>query len=314
MAASRSCSRWARRSSPWSPAGRRLAGHGPPTRPHRPCRDLRRGPARARRRRGLHRRRRADRRRAVAHGPAPGGLRQRSRRAHRGRDLPRPHRPPRPHRLQQPAALVSPGPDRALHLALPVARRSQLRGHDLRPGQRARRAGRQGAPEVPGDEGRRRRDHGDPGHGQDRASVRGLARAQHRARDLHDQAQDGLRLGAAAARRERLQGAGRAPEKQARLRVPPLRGHRSEARRRVQDDEHGALSRPGPGGDPLHGAGTSPTTTSGPRSAARSCGRRSPTCGSTATRPTCSPRARLACASAWAPTGRRRARRTSSAS
>ena len=44
-------------------------------------------------------------------------------------------------------------------------------------------------------------------------------------------------------------------EEQARLRLPPVRGHRPEAHRRVHDDEHGALPRPGPGGDPLHGAG-----------------------------------------------------------
>ena len=109
--------------------------------------------------------------------------------------------------------MVAPGPQRALHLALPVAGRPQLRGHDLRPRQRARRAGRQGAPEVPGDQGRHRRHHGDPGHGQDRPPVRGLARAQHRVRDLHDEEEDGLRVGAAAARRRRLQGAGPAPRR-----------------------------------------------------------------------------------------------------
>ena len=72
-----------------------------------------------------------------------------------------------------------------------------------------------------------------------------------------------------------------APQGQAGLRLPPVRGHGPQAHRRVHDDEHRALPRPGPGGHPLHGAREAPTTTSGRRSAARSCGRRSPTCGST---------------------------------
>ena len=45
-----------------------------------------------------------------------------------------------------------------------------------------------------------------------------------------------------------------APQGQAGLRLPPVRGHGPQAHRRVHDDEHRALPRPGPGGHPLHGA------------------------------------------------------------
>ena len=246
--------------------------------------------------------------------PAPAGFDERPRGAHRRRDLPRPHRPPRPHRLQRPAAVVSAGAHQALHLALPVAGRPELRGHDLRPRQRAGRAGRQGAPEVPGDQGGRRGHDRDPGHGQDRAPLRGLARAQHRVRDLPDQEEDGLRLGAPAARRGRLQVPGPAPQGQARVRLPPVRGHRSQAHRRVHDDEHRALPRPGPGRHPLHGAREGQLRRVG---AARRRGRVVAVLQPVALcagRPTSSPRVPRACASAWAPTGRPRARRTSSAS
>ena len=103
-------------------------------------------------------------------------------------------------------------------------------------------------------------------------------------------------------------------QEQAGLRLPPLRGHGPQAHRRVHDDEHASTAWPRAWRPSTAPRSSAPTTTSGARSAARSCGRRSPTCGSTATPPTCSPRARRACASAWAPTGRPRGRRTSSAS
>ena len=148
-------------------------------------------------------------------------------------------------------------------------RRAQLRGADLRPRQRARRAGRQSAPQVRRGQGGDRRGDRDPGVGQDGLPLRGLAGPQRRVRDLQDRQEERLPVGTAATHGRRLRHQPRAHGARRGVPLPRLRGHRPGADRRVRQAARRRLPQAHASAASTAPRSSRPTTASGRPAAAR---------------------------------------------